>query len=96
MVENQKNPHPDRQAHVDEVLHLGWVYIPTNKVVLQRAKQYEAQGIKPFDALHLTSAVEAGVAYFCTTDDRLLRKGKAADTGPVSVVSPLELVVLLN
>lgn len=48
------------------------------------------------DALDLASAVEAGVEYFCTTDDRLLRKGKVADTKSTSVVSPLELVVLLQ
>ncbi len=64
--------------------------------VLRRAERYEALGIKRFDALHLASAVETEVDCFCTTDDQLLRKGKEADTGDVSVVSPLEFVVLLQ
>lgn len=96
VVENQKNPYPDRRAHVDDVLSLAHIYVSTNTAVLLRAKQYETLGIGRLDALHLASAVEADVAYFCTTDDRLLQKGKAADTGTVSVVSPLELVVLLK
>ena len=95
VVENRKCPHPDRRAHVDDVLSLADEYVPTGKAALARAERYQALGIKRLDALHLASAVEAGVGYFCTTDDRLLRKGKTADTNGTSVVSPLELVVLL-
>lgn len=96
VVENRKCPYPDRRAHVDDVLSLARLHVPTDAAALMRAKQYQAQGIKRLDALHLASAVEAGVAYFCTTDDRLLRKGKTVDTSDTTVVSPLELVVLLH
>ena len=81
---------------MDDVLSLARWHVPTDAAALARAKQYQAEGIKRLDALHLASAVEAGVEYFCTTDDRLLQKGKAADTNGTSVVSPLELVVLLH
>ena len=96
VAENEKSPHPDRRAHVDDVVGLAGSYALTGAAALQRAERYEATGIKPLDALHLASAVEAGVDYFCTTDDKLLRKGRAADTEGTSVVSPLELVVLLH
>ena len=95
VVENRKCPHPDRRAHVDSVLSLAGQYVPMGKAALARAERYQALGIKRLDALHLASAVEADVEYFCTTDDRLLRKGEAADTNGTSVVSPLGLVVLL-
>lgn len=95
-VENQKCPYPDRRAHVNDVLNLAQSYVFTGAPVLERAKQYQTAGIKRFDALHLASAVEAEADYFCTTDDHLLRKGKATDTNGTSVVSPLELVVLLQ
>ncbi len=95
-VENLQCPHPDRHDHVNDVLNLARSYVPATPDILRRAKQYESLGIKRFDSLHLASAVEAKVDYFCTTDDRLLRKGKAADTIDVSVVSPLELVILLH
>ena len=48
--------------------------------------------MKPLDALHLSSAVETEADFFCTCDDRLLRRARAADTGRTRVVSPLELV----
>ena len=96
VAENEKSPHPDRRAHVDDVIGLAGSYVDTGAAALQRAKRYETLGIKPLDALHLASAVEAGVTYFCTTDDKLLRRGRAADTEGTSVVSPLELVVLLH
>jgi len=94
-TEDAKNPHPHRRAHVADVLALA-VYLPTGPAVLRRAAEYERAGIRRFDALHLATAVEAGVEYFCTTDDALLRKGKVAETGATSVVSPLELVVVLD
>jgi len=37
-------------------------------------------GLRPFDALHLSSAVEAEADMFCTPDDPLLRRGKEAET----------------
>lgn len=95
-VENQKCPYPDRRTHVNDVLNLAQSYVSTGAPILERAKRYQTTGIKRLDALHLASAVEAGADYFCTTDDRLLRKGKAADTNGTSVVTPLELVILLQ
>lgn len=49
-------------------------------------------GIKPRDALHLASAVEATADYFCTCDDRFLKRAKTADTLQPKVVFPLELI----
>ena len=55
-------------------------------------RTFEAEGIKPLDALHLASAVVARADYFCTCDDRFLKQAKAADTGQTKVVSPLALI----
>ena len=57
---------------------------------------YKQAGIKPFDALHLASAVEAGADYFCTTDDRLLRLGREVNTRATRVVTPPELAAALD
>lgn len=48
--------------------------------------------MKPLDALHLASAVIAKADYFCTCDDRFLKRAKEVDTGQTKVVSPLELI----
>jgi predicted nucleic acid-binding protein len=53
---------------------------------------FEAKGMKPLDALHLASAVIAKADYFCTCDDRFLKRAKEASTGQTKVVSPLELI----
>ena len=57
-----------------------------------RAREFGATGMKPLDALHLASAVEAEAEFFCTCDDRLLKRAREAETGQTRVVSPLELV----
>ena len=44
------------------------------------------------DALHLASAIEAKADYFCTCDDKFLKKAKAMDTLQTKAVSPLELI----
>ena len=88
-------PLPERRKHAEGVLALA-TYVPSGGVVLDRAERYRAVGIKPLDAIHLASAVEAGADVFCTTDDRLLRRGRETDTGETAVLSPLDLAGRLN
>lgn len=61
-----------------------------------RIRAYQDAGIKPFDALHLASAVAMNADYFCTTDDQLLRKARRANTGATRVVTPTELAAALE
>jgi predicted nucleic acid-binding protein len=56
------------------------------------ARALPEAGIKPLDALHLVSAMEAQADHFCTCDDRLLRRAKTMNTTQTKVVSPLELI----
>jgi predicted nucleic acid-binding protein len=44
------------------------------------------------DALHLALAELGKAEYFCTCDDRLLRRSRKSAGVGVKVVSPLELV----
>ena len=92
VFETTQNPHPVRKRHALEVLAKASLFVPTDRRVEERARAFHALGLKPLDALHLAAAVEAQADYFCTCDDRLLRRGKTADTGRTKVVSPLELI----
>ena len=92
VFETTQNPHPVRQRHALEVLAKASLFVPTDRRVEERARAFYALGLKPLDALHLAAAVAAQADYFCTCDDRLLRRGKMADTGRTKVVSPLELI----
>jgi predicted nucleic acid-binding protein len=90
--ELEKNPHPVRKDYAAAVLSNAAAFTPTDRQLEARARQLEATGIKALDALHLASAVEAEADFFCTCDDRLLKRAREADTGRRRVVSPLELV----
>jgi len=92
LFELEKNPHPIRKDYAAVVLSNAAVFTATDQRVETRARQFEATGMKPLDALHLASAVEAEADFFCTCDDRLLKRAREAETGRTRVVSPLELV----
>jgi predicted nucleic acid-binding protein len=89
--EVEHNPHPQRKAYVSEVLSRASVVITLSSTIEQRAKDLEGRGFKALDALHLASAEAEQVDYFCTCDDRFLKRAKAQSDITVKVVSPLEL-----
>jgi predicted nucleic acid-binding protein len=93
VFELEHNPHPVRKEYALKVLTKATAFIHTDDQVEERARAFQAQGIKPVDALHLASAVIAKADYFCTCDMRFLKRAKAADTGQTKVVSPLELIM---
>jgi predicted nucleic acid-binding protein len=92
VFEMERNPHPVRKRYTLEVLAKAVLFVQTDRRVEARARTFNALGIKPLDALHLASAVEGQADYFCTCDDRLLRRAQTADTLQTKVVSPLELI----
>ena len=94
--EDGGNTDPVRKEHAVDVLNKAGRFVPFTAEVRQRALVMEGAGLKSLDALHLSSAVEAGADYFCRCDDRLLRRARAAHPGPPKVVSPLELIGELN
>ena len=95
-IETRQNLYPDRRDHARSVLALAKHRVPTEAEVAERAATYAEGGLKRLDALHLAAAVTTGAAFFCTTDDRLLRRGREMDTNGTTVVSPLELVLELD
>ena len=92
VFETEQHPHPVRKRHALGVLAKATVFVQTDRRVEERARAFHALGLKPLDALHLASAVEAQADYFCTCDDRLLRRAQTADTLQTKVVSPLEFI----
>jgi predicted nucleic acid-binding protein len=82
----------DRVDWALEILSMAKEYVELNSRIDDRARSVEEGEIKPLDALHLASAEEMGADYFCTCDDRLLRRTKAITDLNSKVVSPLELI----
>jgi predicted nucleic acid-binding protein len=92
VFEAGRNPHPVRKRYTAEVLSKAKIFVHSDGRVAERARAFHGAGIHPLDALHLASAMEAQADYFCTCDDRLLRRAQGVDTSPTKVVSPLELI----
>ena len=92
LFEAEQIPLSERRTYILEVLARAEVFIPRGQLIEKKAAAFVDLGIKPLDALHLASAIEAQADYFCTCDDRFLRRAKTAITHPAKVVSPLELV----
>ncbi|HEU4881650.1 MAG TPA: PIN domain-containing protein [Longimicrobium sp.] len=91
-IEHSRNPQFGRWVFTEWVLSLAADVVPIDPAVEQRSQHYQALGMKELDAVHLACAVQAGVDFICTCDDRFLRRAKKADTGLTRVVSPLELM----
>ena len=87
-----RNPRPDRMAYADDVLGHAKRFVRLSPGVEERWRAYNEAGLKPLDALHLSCAVEAGAEYFCTCDDRLLKRARVIHDGPPKIVNPLELI----
>lgn len=85
-------PNAIRRQYGLEVLAKATLEIELNAHIERRAKRFEEIGIKLFDALHLASAEEARVDYFCTCDDKLLKKAKSVIDLKTKAVSPTELI----
>lgn len=92
LFETEQNPHPVRKRYALDVLARATLLVTTDNRIEEQARTWHNAGIKPVDALHLASAVAGEVDYFCTCDDRFLKRAKAVDTKHTKVVSPLELI----
>ncbi|HEX3527709.1 MAG TPA: PIN domain-containing protein [Thermoanaerobaculia bacterium] len=92
VFEAENNPYPVRKQYALEVLSTAKIHIGLDAQIEERARALQSVGIKPLDALHLASAEAAQADYFCTCDDRLLRRAQAAAKSQAKIVSPLDLI----
>ncbi|MBN1661625.1 MAG: PIN domain-containing protein [Anaerolineae bacterium] len=91
LFEVSRTPNVTRQEYAYEVLSRAAIFVELDAQVERRARELNAESIKPLDALHLASAEAAG-ANFCTCDDRLLKKAQRIEGLQTRVLSPLEVV----
>ena len=90
--ELSKIPDEDRKDKAFEILDISSEYLMLTDEIEQKAREYMKNNIKPMDALHLASAVVNDINYFCTTDDKFLKKAKKVETLKTISLSPLELI----
>ncbi len=95
-LENERNPYPHRRAHVASLLAQATESVQATPGIERHAEIFIRSGLKAMDALHLAIALDADADYFCTCDDRLLKRARTLFTGKTKVVSPLELLTELG
>jgi predicted nucleic acid-binding protein len=89
-------PDAARRAESISVLSLATEFLQITQAVELRALSLEHQGLNAMDALHLATASEAKVDYFCSCDDKLLRKAGAIPGLGCRIISLLNLVVEIS
>lgn len=91
MFETRANPNSVRREFAEHILDQCSLYISLNSEIERIARSYIESGIKSLDALHLASAVIGDADFFCSCDDRLIKKARTLDTGSTQIKTPLEL-----
>jgi predicted nucleic acid-binding protein len=86
-------PEQDRKDDALAILKIAEKTIELTIEIEALAGKLGASGLKPLDALHLAFASASKVDYFCTCDDKFLRKAKSLEGLKIKVVSPTELVM---
>ena len=76
--ECSKNPYPEHKQAIFQWRRLAQTHVLATESVVAQARQLEAFGIAPYDALHVASAMAAKADLFITTDDRLLKRCQKA------------------
>ena len=95
-LENAQNPFPVRREHGQQTLAYAKESVFVDEHVEMRAQELVLQGIAAMDALHLAAAERANADYFCTCDDQVLRKAKNIPLSNMVVLSPLDLIEVLE
>lgn len=89
-LENADNPDSERKTAIAEWKTLAAVDVATTAAVEQLACTLAGHGLKPMDALHIASAIEAGAGFFLTTDKQILRKMKGDKR--IQVLDPVDFI----
>jgi len=92
LFETQQITTASRREYAVEALRKANIIIRLDDEIKQRAREIADAGVMPMDALHLASAEKAKADYFCTCDDKLLKKAKALCEPEMKVVSPVQLL----
>ena len=85
-------PDDARQIEVLDVLSLAVERLEVTSAVENLALSFERQGVQAMDAIHLACASIAKADFFCTCDDKFLRKAQTLSGMGCKTISLLGLV----
>ena len=93
-IENDQNPFEEKRKAISKWKKLAIVDVEETAILLKRANNFVAYGIKAKDALHVSSAIEGKAEYFVITDDKLLKNLSAVEE--IHVVNPLYMIGVID
>ena len=96
LFEISQTPDQERKSDALAILGISDETVELTSEAEAFSRKLGTSGLKPLDALHLALASTAKADYFCTCDDRLLRKSRGLEGLDTKVVSPTELVMELD
>ena len=89
--ENSLNPYDDVRQEIEMAASLAFKNITPDESILNAAKEFESNGIKPRDSIHLACALNGKAEYFLTCDDKLIKRASALDMN-IKIISPLRFI----
>ncbi len=92
--ENAANPFEERRTTISGWRRYAAIDVEETAIILQKANTLVGLGLKAKDALHIACAIAGGCAYFLTTDDDILRRGR--DVQGVTILDPTAFVREVN
>lgn len=92
--ENSLNPFDEKQSAIDDLKAFRAIDINETDSILKNAAIIQKLGLKTFDALHVSCAIETECDYFLSTDYPILKKLGGFDK--IKVISPIELIRILE
>lgn len=95
-LEISRNTLPARREHGEQVLSRAKSVVVVDDHIAERAREFVQHGVHAMDALHLASAERAQADYFCTCDNRFLRRAQALPDLRTTVVTPIELIEIIE
>lgn len=91
--ENNLNPYPEIQMEIEMTSKIASKYIKIGEDILVVAKNFESNGVKPRDAIHLACALKEEADYFLTCDDRLIKKARISNN-IILIMNPIDFIRL--
>lgn len=88
--ENSKNPFEERSTRIIKWKSVAKTKVESTHSVIEEAKNIMQYGIRPKDALHISSAITAKADYFITTDKGIIRR--AGEISKVIILNPIDFV----
>lgn len=93
VYENSRSPFPDRREWVYNCLGLAKYTKKLDEQIRAKAQDFEKEGLRAIDALHLACAEAAGVDYFLTCDDKVVNRYKGKK---IRVMNPIEFILIMT